>query len=702
MKKVMSIYKTFIQGLLFFLLGSLPFIPVRALTQDQGGRNQLPLFNSPAGPVMLFGGGSINAASADNKGVHYSLSRTEVNGTTTKQLPLPGMVRNLSSFKKAVGAALIAQLQHSLKLSSEEALWAYLQQHADLSAYGLASFNIPFRGAMGAAYVDGEVKDKKGKTYTYALSLTVPGQAAHTVQSTVTIGQAPDFSGPRLTQVRTKDSLVTISWQQKLGRDVPFMASVYRQSGDRGEYSKLPSRIMARQKGDSVSFLFTDKANGNSAYRYFIRPADLLNNAGLFNSDTAALVVSNFRKMPKIADLQARDTMNGIMVSWRALPVDPLITGIEIQRSRDSRGDFVAVDTVSPMAHSYMDTRLVPHIAYYYRLCALHAGKQAQDEKFYASVSADQQKTTRIPDAPYGIHALSGPGGVRIAWQPVNDPDFYAYFVYRGTSLGSAMQVISPALTDTVFSDTASNLSRKVAYVYAVRTVTNGNKASALSGKVSALLPRGKERPLTPGGIRLSPRPDGLYIEWDDTKKNDPSITGYILYKHRVGPRPLAYDVAKPATDEATRLNLQVAVGGIITVPYYTDALSQSGNKDDKYEYLVCAVDNYGAVSGLSPAASSSRMAVLQQRPPSKVFARAVPEGVALQWEQADPSGIEAFAIYRRAITERSPRKIAQINGTSSQFTDRQAAKGNLYVYTITALTGSGETAPSDERTVRK
>ncbi len=672
--------------------------------RGQGGANQLPLFNSASGPVLLFGGSSINNAGKDSKGMHYTISRSETNGNAVKPLALPGMAKNYAAFKKMVGANFAAQLAHQLKLKSEDALWGYLQQHSDLSAYAFASFNIPFRVAMGAAYIDEEVKGQKGRSFTYKITVD-GGQASGTglapngFAGTITIGEAPDLAPPVVNQVKAKDSLVSIVWKSRLRGDIPYFAEVYRQSGGRGDFYKLPARILAKRKGDSVTYLFTERVNGNSAYRYFIRPADLLDNTGSFNSDTASLVAANFLRLPLLSGLKAKDTLNAILLSWQPLAVNPLITGIEIQRSRDPRGDYVIIDTVSALTHGYLDRRLLPHIGYYYRLCVLHAGKQLQTEKFYATVSAEQQKTSHIPDAPYGIVVQTTARGVAVAWRPINDPDLFAYFVYRGTSLQGKMQVISPALKDTVFMDTASNLSSHTSYVYAVKTVSNGNKESSFSAKVAAHLPKGRERPVTPGGISLVPRDGQLAIQWEDTKKNDPGVLGYILYKCKTAKQALQYDVTKPASAEATRLGLSLVVAGVIRAPHYEDTIARNG---DRYEYLVSAIDVYGAESGLSPAASSAPFSLQQARPPVQVFARSVKEGVSLQWEQADLAGVQGFAIYRRAIGDKKSRKIAQVGAAASQYTDKQTARGILYVYTVATVTAAGETGPSDERTVKK
>jgi hypothetical protein len=677
--------------LLFLFAGGLLHMPATA--QD---RATIPVFNSPDGPVVLFGGSSITSGGKDNEGTHFALSRAESAGGGFRPLPLTGMVKDMQAFKKLTGAAFVSQLQHQLKLGSEEALWAYLQQHPDLSAYGMISFLVPFRAAMGAAYVDEEVKGQKGRTYTYKIDVDGSGSKA-SFSSSITIGQAPDFAAAVLTQARAKDSIVSIRWRMRLQKDIPYLATVYRQTGGKGEFQQLSARILATHKGDSAIFLFTEQVTPQSAYRYFIRPSDLLENAGSFTSDTANVIAADFRKLPFITNVKTQDTMNGILLSWKPLAANPLITGIEIQRSRDSRGDYVIIDTVSALSDNYMDRKLLPHVAYYYRLTVLHGGKQLQSEKFYSAASADQQKTSHLPDAPYGLSVQSGPKGVLLHWQPVNDPDLYAYYVYRGTNLDAAMEVISPSLTDTIYMDTTSNLSRQTAYVYAVKAVSNAGKESPWSEKIAAHLSRGKERPLTPGGIKVLAREGHLFIQWDDVKRNDRSILGYILYKHPAG-QTLTYDVSKPASEEASRLQLQLAVGGALTAPYFEDTLPSGAGK---WEYLVSTIDLYGAESGLSPVATYNLPHNTTVRPPAQLYARTVKEGVSLQWEQASAEGVEGFALYRRSINEKKLLRIARLKNNINQYTDRQVVTGTLYVYTVTAVTATGETIPSDEITVR-
>ena len=657
-----------------------------------------PVFNSPQGPVLLFGATSINNRGMDAHGTKFTISRTGVADNQTKQLNLPGMVSNFSSFKKIVGVSIVQQLEKQLKLKNEDDLWKFIRQHSELSEYGLIALNIPFRLAMGAAYVDEEIKDQKGKTFSYTISISGNNQNNVSKKAIVTIGSIPDFATPKVMQAKSGDSTVNIKWSSTFSHDVPYFAFVFRQTAGRGEFHKLPVRILAIHKKDSAYFLFSEKVNGNSAYRYFIRPADLLDNEGTLNSDTANVVAVDYRKLPVISSVKTADTLNGILLTWKRLPENVLLTGIEIQRSRDSRGDYVAIDTISALSDSYLDKRLLPHTAYYYRLCVLHAGNSPK-EKYYTKASMAKQKSDHVPDAPYGLNARTTEKGVHISWKPVNDFDLYAYYVYRGTSMNSKMEIISPSLMDTVFDDNTSNMSRQLDYVYAVKAVSNAGKASSFSEKIAARLPEGKERPLTPGGIRVVRTNDHLRIEWEDVMKNDPTILGYILYKHEKENTRLQYAIDKPASVEATRLKLTPVVNGVITVPYFEDTISDNGKR---YEYLVSVIDKFGVESGLSSIASSPSGIGKMISPPAQVFARSVKDGVALQWEQPQQQQVKSFIIYRRLINEKSFKQIAVLKSTVSNYIDKLPQHNSLYVYTVAAELSNGEIEKSAEKSVRR
>lgn len=661
----------------------------------QKSLSQNPVFNSPQGPVLLFGTTALSANGTDAHGTTFSITRTEAGIGNAKTLRLPGMAANFPAFKKTAGASVVQQLQKQLKLKTEDELWAFIKKHPELSDYGLMALSIPFRLAMGAACVDEEVKDRQGKTYEYAISVHGSNQNISRT-ATITIGSVPEFASPKSVQSKAGDSTVNIKWVSTANRNTPYLAFVYRQAGGRGAFSKIAARILVIHKKDSAYFLFSEKVNTNTAYRYFIRPADLLENEGKLNSDTVNLVTVDYNKLPVITGLRAADTLKGILLTWKTLPANALLTGIEIQRSRDSRGDYVAIDTIPASSGSYLDTKLLPHVAYYYRLCVLHAG-QAPKEKYYAKIGLAKQKSSHTPDAPYGLHATTTDQGVRITWKPVDDLDFYAYYVYRGTSLNSSMEIISPSIKDTLFIDTTHNLSRQVNYVYAIKAVSNAGNASDFSEKMAARMIGGKEKPLTPGGIRVVPDNNRLLVQWEDVQKNDPSVLGYILYKHEKGNQPPKYAADKPASEEAARLNLTPVVNGVITVPYYEDAVPVNNKR---YEYFVSAIDKYGAESGLSASAASPQYQAGKITPPAAVSVRNVKDGVALQWNQSQP--VKSFTVYRRIITEKSFTQVAVIAGNKNTYLDKLPLRNSLYVYMVAATSTGGEIEKSDEKTVRR
>src|ERR1035438_9540429 len=131
-----------------------------------------------------------------------------------------------------------------------------------------------------------------------------------------------------------------------------------------------------------------------------------------------------------------------------------------------------------------------------------------------------------------------------------------------------------------------------------------------------------------------------LFIEWEDVKRDNPAILGYILYKHKTGNKPLQYAVNKPASVEATRLQLAPVAQGVITVPYFEDTISRHG---DKYEYLVSAIDQFGIESGLSSTASTGSLPKTVIAAPAQGYVRSVKD--ALDKYEYLVSAIDQFGI---------------------------------------------------------
>ncbi len=90
------------------------------------------------------------------------------------------------------------------------------------------------------------------------------------------------------------------------------------------------------------------------------------------------------------------------------------------------------------------------------------------------------------PSPPAGLTAVQENEGIRLNWDSVEEPNLYAYYVYRGTSRYDSLAVVSHAIQDTTtFFDNAEQLSGRTNYVYAVKAVSNNKLESDLSNMVT-------------------------------------------------------------------------------------------------------------------------------------------------------------------------------------------------------------------------
>jgi hypothetical protein len=93
------------------------------------------------------------------------------------------------------------------------------------------------------------------------------------------------------------------------------------------------------------------------------------------------------------------------------------------------------------------------------------------------------------PPVPTGLDAVAGLDSIELSWDSIDDPDFYAYIVYRAgpgaentefTALGEPTML--PSLSDRT-------LRRDVTYRYAVASIDRAGNISARSKPVEIVLP---------------------------------------------------------------------------------------------------------------------------------------------------------------------------------------------------------------------
>ena len=654
---------------------------------------ELPVYPSASGAVLLLPLDSSLAL----QGTQLVISRAN-SDKNFKQIAKVARAATLKDFANIAGTDVLAGLKKAKKISSDRELWKYIQTHAALKNYGFSTFQLGFLQAMGLAYVD---KDEKtmvpGTTIYYKAALADNSQSA---EGSIITGSKATFGKPKQIMASAGDSSIRIKWgyKKQSGESQPFTATLKRKM-DGGAFEPQPVKLLALTVKDSVFFNLIQPVQPGGAYRYFITPGDIFGNVSTINSDTVNLVAANLKGLPPLTNMKARDTTAGIVLTWAPLTTRKFVAGIEIQRSRISTGNYVIMDTVAATGQTYLDTRLTPGVVYYYRLRVLGlTGDKVTRYNFSGFASASHAGKHIKPDAPYNIIAKTTKNGVLVSWQPVNSVNLAGYYVYRTPANDTAKTAtLSRLITDTSFTDTTKNASRRTAYIYTVRAVSISNVKSNSSAGASAHLPFGKDAPLTPGSITVLMRGNNLLITWDDVKKNDAATLGYLLYKRKRTGATDKYDITKPASAEATRLNFIPVFKGLLTTPFFTDDIPSDGTA---YEYAVSAIDSYGAESGLSAFATNPAIGA-SVNAPRQIYLRKVSNGIEVRWLQANSPEIKSFEIYRRTINEKNSTQIGTVDKSQRNYVDRSAAHDTLYVYTVVAVSGQSKSAPALAQSIK-
>lgn len=676
--------------ILFFILSSLTASVSRAQ------QNEIPLrYSQRDGTYLYFADRALAADAPFNTITAVRVSRNTGKGYAL--LTVVTRAKNVSEFKMLCGDTTWDDLKRLVNLSSDAELWKYIIAHPLMEDYGTLSFNMNFRRAMGSGLLDKAAAGLSLNTkWIYKIEmLDGRGAVVNTLEGSVLGGPGSlVLSKARTLKVEATDSLVMGSWYVIKKKPVAaiVLADVYRQTGGKGAYEKLTSSLLATAKADSLIFNLTDVVAPSTLYRYYIIPTDDIGNASQ-RSDTLNILSFDFRSLPLMSDVKATDTINGIRLTWKPLGDQPQVVGIEIQRSRDIRGNYVVIDTIHTQEAQYLDTQVFPDIPYFYRLRTLALAGMEKETGYTGYVTALMKNKQKNPDPPYGLKGKFVNGKIKLEWQGVNDADLYGYFVYRGVSETGRFDVISDGLKTTEFTDTSS-VNGRTQFVYAVKAVNNNSLTSDFSNLIT-MRQNVMQLPREPAGANAYLRNHTVVLEWPSAVRTDYAVAGYMVYRREAQVKN-TFDAKQSAAAQATLLKFTLLTNALVNQTVYEDNNVEAGKV---YEYAVASVDVFGVESTYSPFA---KIAINY---PTRVVAtctvRKVSTGVALNWEDSFMQDAATLVIYRKKVGESSYQKTVALKKGSTQYIDKTAAKGILYTYLISAENGNVVLAKSEEKNIQ-
>lgn len=627
------------------------------------------------------------------------VSRSVNNGTNYQQIGSLKRPESFEKFRAIAGDTLIRGLKKLKKFSSDKELWNFIQSNPPYKDYSLAVGNIRFLKAIGWTYTDNTIAQIPAGTKLY-YKITDQATAVTDTGSCIT-GPQPFAQKPRLAKQRSSDSLIYMQWgyKAKTTRFLPKYAYVYQKSAT-GTFTKQVFEAPASLVNDSVYFGLSRRVLPNKEYTYYLQPVDFFDNAMNVRSDTITMLSVNYKVIPPVQNVKAKDTVAGILLTWKKQQPSLFLSGVLIERSTVVNGTYTTVAIKALTDSTYLDGDVRSGLTYYYRLKVIGQKDNAnQKNSFSGFASASHSDKHNKPDVPYMLTVTSTKTALQLKWKPVTTMRLAGYYVYRTNKNDtSSMELISRLVTDSTFIDSTKNKSRRLDYYYAVKAVNMSDVKSNYSKMVEAKLPVGVEKPLTPAYINLTRNGGNLLIEWQNTKLSDNYIKGYVLYKRKIQPgEHLTYDVNKSASVEASRLGFSPVSKTLLTNPNYEDVVVAG---PDLYEYAVAATDFFGAESGLSALAVQTQAPVILSAP-LKLIVIDINSKAELSWLQSDVAGLKGFNVYRKELNEKDFKKIASVGVKESKYTDATIQPQKVYMYKIKSVSSQGESKGSASNSLK-
>ena len=380
-----------------------------------------------------------------------------------------------------------------------------------------------------------------------------------------------------------------------------------------------------------------------------------------------------------------------VTLSWSAPVTDADggelsgLSGFVVLRSEGGTTSFVALDTLSADARTYVDAGLKALTTYAYTVVAFD---NAGNESGQASAVLTQ---TRGVEVPGGLRAEGGIGRVVLSWSAVQAEGLQGYNVFRSTRSDQGFARLTgvegtPFTTgQTTYVD--SNLTGGARFFYRIVAVTAAAE-SAQTGFVSAEVLVDEVPPSTPSNLSAVPDESNfsrVTLSWTtpvtDTGGGELSgLTGYLVFRSLGG----------------TASFVQVAQ---VSAPGYED-LNLEPSKT--YFYTVVAVDAFGNQSARAASVSVRTNGPDQVPPSSPVNLSAVPDEsdvgrVTLSWsapvtdaDGGELTGLSGFVVLRSEGGTTSFVVLDTLGAEVRSYADQGLKALTTYAYTVIAFDDAG------------
>ncbi|MEA5402936.1 hypothetical protein VB776_08425 [Arcicella sp. DC2W] len=587
----------------------------------------------------------------------------------------------------------LADVKKYLGTKTNKELLDFVDKHISANDYGFLYSIIETRMMLGQVYLDTDVRD--GEVMYYQVIRVDKNKkefpwGVAVAQSKVGNYALP-YLKPKISAVQSSDSSVSITWKLKVSEAMinkfpkPTMRASFDPNGDLLSVpfplTALSGRVVPARQGivvpgikiipninrtqDTLTYSYLGTVSKDEQFTAYLMVEDEIYNQGA-HSDTAIVFGVGARSIPLIYGIRVTEVMNGIRIAWDKLPNKPYITGIEITRY-DSEDKLLQLGILSAIDTTYTDYAINVGDHYRYQVRALFVHGIGITQVAPAQGVGAYTKFSK-PLPPYNLAVANKGSNVALTWQATDEPGFYGYFVYRGTS-PKKMYLVAGPMKDKKYTDTSESLSGRSQYYYAVKNQNLRNDTSMYSNIVT-IIPIKKIDVVAPTNIDFYYVNGKLRIQWDDSRTQDNAIETFLLQKRKKG--DTEYVTMKPKE-----------VGNA----FLMDSLIQRGTT---YQYRVASVAFSGDISAYS-AVTEYSLAKPKIETVNEFYVRNVTAGVEVGLPEIVYSNRKGYTIYRRNAASGDFVKVHTMPSDSFVFTDEKIEKGQTYIYAISITENDGK-----------
>ena len=611
-----------------------------------------------------------------------------------KRIGTAQCVQSVSELKTYFTTAQIESLQQNYKLAAEKDVLDFMKQHNYPKDFGPFYVSLEFQQALGHLYIDTDIKE--GAFYQYKI-IRVDKNNTQLFWSTAIVESKAEniylkHFKPFFKSISVSDSAVAFKWQVLIPKNL--VAKIERENKNKsnyvsdstlyGKYIPLPATFNAKiftlndgrweftetqmasanREQDTLTFYFRKKVLPHQLVAAFIQLEDMVHNEGLY-SDTAYSYAINTNTIPLLRAIQVEDIIDGIKISWSPLPKKPYILGVQLYRY-NSQDIIDTLAIISLRDSVYYDYNIKVGQTYRYKAKAVFIPQiNLVQEHPAEGVGAFTQFTNPLP--PSNLIATQEGKNISLNWEYSDHPSFYGFYVYRGTTPQN-MSLISIAVKEKTFLDTASSLSGRSSYYYTV-VAQNLRQDTSIYSNVEHIQSNKKIEITYPKDIKCYYENGKLHLLWKDVRQSDNLISYYVVQKKKKNEAQY-----KTITAPNFAFNMMI------------DSNIQAGEDN---LYRVASISKNGDTSQFSEASQYTL-------PKSMVdlidlfYARNLKNSIEVSLPAIIYNDRKSYNIYRRTEDQNEFTKINTIDADHFMYEDLQVQSKTMYIYAVTVTHKDG------------